>query len=134
MKKQKYPSVMKPQDKGYPIKPKDLHTKDEPKGFDALFDYCDRNLLWLFISFCQFKGNWSSFTDADFMDYLSKTAPKNIKDRFMVGHFVGSVLAGLLDRSFVDKENHDYKKGYIYTPTHFIVSTYFIWNPAKILK
>ena len=131
MKKRKSPTVVNPQDKEYPIKPKHLDTTKRPQGFENILDYSQITLIWCVMDLCKHRNSWDSFTTDDFQEYISNAGRDRISS---VAHFFEPRLSALLDRSFVDKEDYDWKKGYIYRPSHFLISTYFMWNPVKIPK
>lgn len=123
---------MNPQDKKYPIKPKHLDTSERPEGFGNILNYTQITLLWCVVDFCKHGQSWNPFTTNDFMAYINSREGQNSAQRIgSLLHFFEPILSALLSREYVDKENRDWKKGYIYTPTHFLITTYFMWNPAK---
>lgn len=109
----------------YPIQPKHLATQEEPKGFDVLLRRDQRMLLWAFVQFWQKKGNWGPFTMGQFLEFYDKAGPKEINESVKsgVGFFVESTLKALLEAKGEKDEQ-------TYHATHFMISTYFQWNPA----
>ena len=113
-------------DKKYPIKPVNLDTSKKPKGFDNLLDYDEIILLWSFVQFWQAKGEWCPFTHDEFQCFIDDDGSKvNDSIRVPIIRFVGKKLGALLDREI----NDDDKNKITYHPTHYLISTYFHWNP-----
>jgi hypothetical protein len=109
----------------YPIKPRHLDTSMEPKGFDLLLDYNDRMILWAFVQFWQSKSNWDPFTHEEFIAFISNYESKvNSSVRSGVILFVTATLKSILHY------NEGGNGTTIYGPSHFVISTYFLWNPA----
>ena len=109
--------------KDYPILPQHLNTTRDPKGFDTLLNYDQRIILWAFIQFCQYKNSWQPFSLREFIAFISKKdsmVNSNIKSGVMF--FVGTELRAIL-HSMGEGDDE------IYEPTHFVISTYFLWNP-----
>lgn len=113
----------------YPIKPRHLSTKEEPKGFDIMCDYGERMILWALVEYCQWRGNWESFTWDDFMKFFDNKDIK-IKSPVRSGilYFSGPGVDYLFTRVLVGDD-----KVLTLTPTHFMISHYFLWNPVKNL-
>lgn len=111
--------------KKYPIRPEHLSTKEEPKGFDTLLRWDQRMLLWAFVQFWQKKGNWGPFTMAEFLEFYDKADRTQINTSVKsgIGFFVGSTLKALLEAKGEKDER-------TFHATHFMISTYFQWNPA----
>jgi hypothetical protein len=117
--------------KNYPIKPKHLDMSKEPKGFDNLLNYGQRMMLWGMFQFCQAKGDWKSFTHEEFQSFLDDK--QSVVNKYMTSaimKFVEERLSSLLN---FRKENRNGKDVMVYTPAHFLISTYFQWNPAQNL-
>ena len=115
--------------KNYPIKPRHLDTKEEPKGFENLLDYGQRGILWAFIQFCQSRGNWNPFTHEEFIAFISDPDSKvNTRVKCGVIWFVEDRLRSIFNYEKVGDGKDDVIK---YTPTHFVISTYFLWNPLR---
>jgi len=110
----------------YPIKPNYLDTTKEPKGFDDLLDYSQRIVLWAFIQFWQSRENWKRFTHEEFIAFISNPQSEvNQAVRCGIVWFVEARLQSLLDCK------EDENKVLTYEPTHFVISEYFHWNPAR---
>lgn len=112
----------------YPIKPMDLDTSQEPKGFDSSISYAQIVILWGFFQFWQHKGNWDSFTHEEFLSFLDD--PKSSANQSLrcgMIWFVEDSLITLIDykRKGLDDKNPSY------SPTHKLISLYFQWNPTK---
>lgn len=115
--------------KKYPIKPKDLDTSEEPKGFDNLLGYDQRIVLWAYVQFWQAKGNWDPFTFDEFLLFIDDPKSKvNGSIRSGVMWFMGDRLKSLLETREAEENKEKGKR--TYAPSHFLISTYFLWNPA----
>ena len=119
---------MNPKDKKYPIKPKHLDTSERPKGFDNMLGYTQVTFLWCFMDLFKHRGNWNPFTVSDFENYCKGPGRNVVEKRILILHFLGPTLAALLNEAPIDQKEPDIK---IYTPSHFLISTYFMWNPAR---
>lgn len=113
--------------KKYPIKPRDIDVSKEPKGFDALLDYGQRCMLWGFFQVWHSKGNWEPITHGEYQDFIPRMEPNTYMTCAII-KFVEDRLESLLDYRKGDKEK---KIDSTYGPTHFLISTYFHWNPAE---
>ncbi len=112
----------------YPIKPKHVDTSREPKGFDSFLDYNQRIILWAMMQCWQYKGNWDAFTHEEFLSFIDNpVAGANEAVRLPIIRFVETRLKSLLR---IEKIRRDGKPTNSYAPTHFLISTYFHWNPA----
>jgi|CXWL01.1.fsa_nt_gi hypothetical protein len=113
----------------YPIQPHHLDSSKEPKGFDNFLDYGQRVVLWAFIQFAQARGSWEPFTHEAFLSFMdNKDSKVNKAIKSGVIWFVEPRLRAIFN---CVSEMDDDKKVTTYTPTHFVISTYFLWNPAR---
>lgn len=113
--------------KKYPIKPGDIDTSKEPRGFDTLLDYGQRCMLWGFFQFWQAKGNWKPFTHEELQKFIPQMEP----NAYMTSAIIKFIEPRLESLLFVRKGDGENKKNQSYAPSHFLISTYFLWNPAE---
>lgn len=113
--------------KKYPISPKDIDVSKEPKGFDTLLDYGQRCMLWGFFQVWHSKGNWDPITRGEYQGFISKMGPNTYMTCALL-KWVGDRLESLLNYTKGDEEKGEEST---YAPTHFLISTYFLWNPAE---
>lgn len=113
----------------YPIEPRHLDTTDIPKGFDSMLDYGEKVILWTLVQYCKHKKSWNSFTWDEFMKFVDD---KNIKIN-------GPIRSGVLfftglGLNFLFNKVLNSEGVLTVTPTHYLISTYFLWNPIKLIK
>ena len=109
----------------YPIKPRHLDTEKEPIGFNDLLPYDQLIILWAFVQFWQHKGTWERLEHEEFIKWISNYDAKvNSAVKCGIIWFVQSELKSILKCT----EDTD-KKIFRYELTHYLVSTYFHWNP-----
>ncbi|GEM_PF-3400281 len=116
-------------DNKYPIKPRHVDTSKEPKGFDNLLGYDQIGILWSFFQFWQYKRNWEPFTHEQYIAFISDSGMMvNSTVRSGLILFIEPKLKSILDcAEIIEKERKSWK----YQPTHYLISTYFLWNPAQ---
>lgn len=111
----------------YPIIPSDLDTTHEPNGFDVLLDHDQILILWAFIQFWQSRKNWKPFKLSEFIGFVrdpSSTVNESVKNGAM--WFAEGRFLSLFDYN----EDREQNQNSTFAPTHYLVSTYFHWNPA----
>jgi len=115
----------------YPIKPQDLDTSTEPKGFDSLLTGAGQSgqitLLWTFMQLWQARCNWEAIRHDELLAFVDD---KSVEIRGCVRSGVIRFIEPRLHALFVCTHTPD-GRVLTYAPSHFLVSTYFLWNPAK---
>lgn len=113
----------------YPIQPRHLDTSDIPKGFDPMVDYGEKVILWALVQYCQYRKNWNSFTWNEFMSFVDDKSIKiNGPIRSGGSFFTGPGV------NFLFTKHEEENNVWTLTPTHYMISVYFLWNPIKLIK